>query len=61
MQRDEAPAPPQPEGLRGFWQAALLLVGQRPQRVFFLLAPRIQPKSATALLYQSRKWCTNRG
>src|SRR6266403_41163 len=40
QQRGEAPAPPQPEGLRGFWPGALLLVGQRPQRVFSLLAPR---------------------
>ena len=32
QQRSEAPAPPQPEGLRGFWPGALLLVGQRPQR-----------------------------
>src|SRR5271157_3519687 len=29
----------QPEGLRGFWPGAFLLVGQRPQRVFSLLAP----------------------
>src|SRR5271165_2086084 len=28
QQRGEAPAPPQPEGLRGFWPGALLLVGQ---------------------------------
>jgi hypothetical protein len=40
QQRGEAPAPPQPEGLRGFWLDALLLVGQRPQWVFSLLAPR---------------------
>jgi hypothetical protein len=57
--------PPQPEGLRGFWPGALLLVGQRPQRVFSLLPPvrfgppRTQPKSTAALLYQSRKWCTS--
>jgi hypothetical protein len=51
----------QPEGLRGFWPGALLLVGQRPQRVFCLLAPRTQPKSTAALLYQSRKWCTRPG
>jgi hypothetical protein len=52
----------QPEGLRGFWPGALLLVGQRPQRVFVfsLLAPRTQPKSTAALLYQSRKWCTRK-
>jgi hypothetical protein len=30
QQRGEAPVPPQPEGLRGFWPGALLLVGQRP-------------------------------
>jgi hypothetical protein len=47
------------QGLRGFWPGALLLVGQRPQRVFTLLAPRTQPKSTAALLYQSRKWCTS--
>src|SRR6202011_6363663 len=35
----------QPEGLRGFWPVALLLVGQRPPRVFSLLAPRTQPNS----------------
>jgi hypothetical protein len=38
QQRSEAPAPPQPEGLRGFWLGALLLIGQRPQRIFSLLA-----------------------
>src|SRR5260370_34855502 len=59
QQRGEAPLPPQPEGLRGFWPGALLLVGQRPQRVFSLLAPRTQPKSTAALLYQSRKGCTS--
>ena len=32
----------QPEGLRGFWPGALLLVGQRPQRVFSLLAMGIE-------------------
>ena len=58
QQRGEAPVPPQPEGLRGFWAAALLLVGQRPQRVFSLLAPRIQPKFAAALLYQPQTWCS---
>jgi len=58
QQRGEAPVPPQPEALRGFWPAALLLVGQRPQRVFSLLAPRIQPKFAAALLYQPQTWCT---
>jgi hypothetical protein len=52
------PAPPQPGGLRGFWPGALLLVSRRPQRVFSLLASRTQPKSAAALLYHSRKWCT---
>ena len=56
--RGEAPAPPQPEGLRGFWPGALLLVGQRPQRVFSLLAPRTQPKFAAALLYEPQTWCT---
>jgi hypothetical protein len=45
QQRPEAPAPPQPEGLRGFWPGALLLVSQRPQRVFSFLAPRTQPNS----------------
>jgi hypothetical protein len=59
--------PPQPEGLRGFWPGALLLVGQRPQRVFSLLPPvrlgppHTQPKSTAALLYQSQKWCTRTG
>jgi hypothetical protein len=48
QQRREAPAPPQPEGLRGFWPGALLLVSQRPQRVFSFLAPRTQPKFAAA-------------
>src|SRR5580700_8657272 len=63
-QRREAPAPPQPEGLRGFWPGALLLVSQRPQRVFsFLLPvrlgpPRTQPKFAAALLYEPQTWCT---
>src|SRR5258707_15076494 len=57
--RGEAPAPPQPEGLRGFWPGALLLVGQRPQRVFSLLAPRTQPKFAAALLYEPQTWCTS--
>jgi hypothetical protein len=62
--RREAPAPPQPEGLRGFWPGALLLVSQRPQRVFsFLLPvrlgpPRTQPKFAAALLYEPQTWCT---
>src|SRR5580692_6857647 len=50
---------PQPEGLRGFWPGALLLVGQRPPRVFSLLAPRTQPKFAAALLYEPQTWCTN--
>src|ERR1700758_4729285 len=59
QQRGEAPAPPQPEGLRGFWPGALLLVGQRPQRVFSLLAPRTQPKFAAALLYEPQTWCTS--
>src|ERR1700731_2916044 len=59
QQRGEAPAPPQPEGRRGFWPGALLLVGQRPQRVFSLLAPRTQPKFAAALLYEPQTWCTS--
>src|SRR6202007_1433710 len=59
QQRGEAPPPPQPEGLRGFWPGALLLVGQRPQRVFSLLAPRTQPKFAAALLYEPQTWCTS--
>ena len=59
QQRGEAPAPPQPEGLREFWPGALLLVGQRPQRVFSLLAPRTQPKFAAALLYEPQTWCTS--
>jgi hypothetical protein len=59
QQRREAPAPPQPEGLRGFWPGALLLVSQRPQRVFSFLAPRTQPKFAAALLYEPQTWCTN--
>src|SRR5258708_38014615 len=58
QQRREAPAPPQPEGLRGFWPGALLLVSQRPQRVFSFLAPRTQPKFAAALLYELQTWCT---
>ena len=37
---------PRPEGLRLFWAAPLLLVSQRPQRVFSFLAPRCSPKSA---------------
>ena len=44
QQRGEAPAPPQPEGLREFWPGALLLVSQRPQRVSSLLASRTQQK-----------------
>jgi hypothetical protein len=51
-------AAPQPEGLRGFWPGALLLVSQRPQRVFSFLAPRTQPKFAAALLYEPQTWCT---
>ena len=58
QQRGEAPAPPQPEGLRGFWPVALLLVSQRPQRVFSFLAPRTRPKFAAALLYEPQTWCT---
>jgi len=58
QQRGEAPAPPQPEGLRGFWPGALLLVGQRPQRVFSLLEAPTQPKFAAALLYKPQTWCT---
>jgi hypothetical protein len=61
QQRREAPAPPQPEGLRGFWPGALLLVSQRPQRVFSFLAPRTQPKFAAALLYEPQTWCTKTG
>src|SRR5258708_20666982 len=60
QQRREAPAPPQPEGLRGFGPGALLLVSQRPQRVFSFLAPRTQPKFAAALLYDPQTWCTGR-
>ena len=56
QQRREAP--PQPEGLREFWPGALLLVSQRPQRVFSFLAPRTQPKFAAALLYEPQTWCT---
>src|SRR6202007_1094421 len=56
QQRGEAPAPPQPEGLCGFWPGALLLVGQRPQRVCSLLAPHTQPKFAAALLYEPHTW-----
>jgi DNA-binding helix-hairpin-helix protein with protein kinase domain len=59
QQRGEAPAPPHPGGLRGFWPGALLLVGQRPQRVFSLLAPRTQPKCAAALLYEPQTRCTS--
>src|SRR3982074_1438673 len=59
QQRREAPAPPQPEGLRGFWPGALLLVSQRPQRVFSFLAPRTQPKFAAAPLYAPQTWCTS--
>jgi len=58
QQRGEAPAPLQPKGLRGFWPGALLLVSQRPQRVFSFLAPHTQPKFAAALLYQPQTWCT---
>ena len=47
------------QGLREFWSGALLLVGQRPQRVFSLLAPRTQPKFAAALLYEPQTWCTS--
>jgi hypothetical protein len=61
QQRREAPAPPQPEGLRGFWPGALLLVSQRPLRVFSFLAPRTRPKFAAALLYEPQTWCTSRG
>jgi hypothetical protein len=44
QQRGEAPAPPQPEGLRGFWLDALLLVGHfappsSPDGFRCLLAP----------------------
>jgi hypothetical protein len=56
--RRGASACPNPEGLRGFWPGALLFVGQRPQRVFSLLAPRTQPKFAAALLYEPQTWCT---
>ena len=59
QQRGEVPAPPQPEGLRGLWPGALLLVSQRPQRVFSFLAPRTQPKFAAALLYEPQTWCTS--
>jgi len=59
QQRGEAPAPPQPEGLRGFWPVALLLVSQRPPWVCSLLAPRTQPKFAAALLYEPQTWCTS--
>src|SRR5271166_4313870 len=59
QQRGEAPAPPQPEGLREFWPGALLHVSQRPQRVFSLLAPRTQPKFAAVLLYQPQTWCNS--
>ena len=59
QQRGEAPAPPQPEGLREFWSGALLLVGRRPQRVCSLLAPRTRPKFAAALLYEPQTWCTS--
>jgi len=48
----------QPGGLCGFWPGALLLVGQRPLRVFSLLASRTRPKAAAALLYEPRTWCT---
>jgi hypothetical protein len=41
QQRGEAPVPPQPEGLRGFWPGALLLVGQRPP--WGILPPRAAP------------------
>src|SRR5258708_12599965 len=60
QQRREAPAPPQPEGLRGFWPGALLLVSQRPQREFSFLAPRTQPKFAASLLYEPQTCCTGR-
>jgi len=38
-----------------------LLVGQRPQRGFSLLAPRTQPKFAAALLHEPQTWCTGAG
>jgi hypothetical protein len=59
QRRGEAPVPPQPEGLREFWPGALLLVSQRPQRVFSFLAPRTQPKFAAALLYEPQTWRTS--
>jgi hypothetical protein len=37
----------------------VLKIGQRPQRVFSLLAPRTQPKFAAALLYEPQTWCTS--
>jgi hypothetical protein len=54
QQRREAPAPPQPEGLRGFWPGALLLVSQRPRRVFSFLAPRIQAKIRSSAVLSQR-------
>src|SRR5258708_7955880 len=41
-----------------FGRVLLLLVGQRPQRVFSVLAPRAQPKFAAALLYGPQTWYT---
>jgi hypothetical protein len=58
-QRGRRPFSSQPFGLRVFWQAALSLIGQRPQRVFFLFASRIQPKYGAAPLNQPLTWCTS--
>jgi hypothetical protein len=44
-QRSQKAKEPRPEGLRLFWAAPLLLVSQRPLRVFSFLAPRCSPKS----------------
>jgi len=53
------PPPQTRKGRRGFWPDALLLVGQRPQRVFSLLASRHpSQKFAAALLYEPQTWCT---
>src|ERR1700720_2123443 len=58
------------QGGRLFWRVtatfgiicpgAFLLVDQRPQRAFSLLAPRTQPKFAAALPYEPQTWCTKK-
>ena len=65
QQRAEAPPPPQPEGLRGFWPGV-----PRPRDCssvkdhsgYSPSFPRTrdtQPKFAAALLYEPQTWCTS--